>query len=78
VPIGEGFARLLPWRHDARKEYEETVAAAAEPEVGELGLERPFGEADVLLIDRGLGISNDVPRGLATATGAPTATVGSG
>ena len=42
VPIGEGFARLLPWRHDARKEYEEMVAAAAEPEVGELGLERPF------------------------------------
>ena len=71
VPIGEGFARLLPWRHDARKEYEETIAAAAEPEVGELGLERPFDEADVLLVDRGLGISNDVPRGVTTRRSRP-------
>jgi hypothetical protein len=43
------------------------VAANAEPEVGELGLERPFAEADVLFVDRGLGISNDVPRPVATA-----------
>jgi branched-chain amino acid transport system permease protein len=70
VPIGEGFARLLPWRKDARLEYEEMTAAAAEPEVGELGLERPFAEPDVLLVDRGLGISNDVPRGaVVTAAG---------
>jgi len=62
VPIGEGFARLLPWRHDARREYEEMTAAAAEPEVGGLGLQQPFAEADVLLVDRELGISNDVPR----------------
>jgi hypothetical protein len=61
VPIGEGFARLLPWRKDAKKEYEELMAANAEPEVGELGLERSFTEADVLDIDRTLGISNDVP-----------------
>jgi branched-chain amino acid transport system permease protein len=67
VPIGEGFARLLPWRHDARKEYEEATAANAEPEVGELGLQRPFTEADVLLVDRELGISNDVPRPVVTA-----------
>ncbi|HEV7524581.1 MAG TPA: ABC transporter permease [Acidimicrobiia bacterium] len=62
VPIGEGFARLLPWRKDAKREYEEMTAANAEPEVGELGLDRPFSEAEVLLVDRGLGISNDVPR----------------
>jgi len=62
VPIGEGFARLLPWRKDAKADYEEMTAANAEPEVGELGLTRPFLEADVLLVDRGLGISNDVPR----------------
>jgi branched-chain amino acid transport system permease protein len=74
VPIGEGFARLLPWRHDARKEYAEAIAAAAEPEIGELGIERPFAEADVLLVDRGLGISNDIPRGVVTATGVATAT----
>ena len=29
VPIGEGFARLLPWRQDARREYEEMTAATA-------------------------------------------------
>ncbi len=67
VPIGEGFARLLPWRHDARREYEELTAANAEPEIGELGLQRAFEEADVLLVDRGLGISNDIPRGAVAA-----------
>jgi ABC-type uncharacterized transport system permease subunit len=60
VPMGEGFARLLPWRHDARKEYEEQKIANAEPEVGVLGLERGFEEADVLLIDRALGASNEL------------------
>jgi branched-chain amino acid transport system permease protein len=62
VEIGEGFAPLLPWRRDARREAAELKAANAEPEVGELGLTREFEEADVLLVDRGLGISNDVPR----------------
>jgi branched-chain amino acid transport system permease protein len=62
VPIGEGFARLLPWRNDARREYEEMTAATADPEVGVLGLQEPFAEADVLLVDRELGISNDIPR----------------
>jgi branched-chain amino acid transport system permease protein len=60
VPMGEGFARLLPWRHDARKEYAEQKIADAEPEVGVLGLERGFEEADVLLIDRALGVSNEL------------------
>jgi branched-chain amino acid transport system permease protein len=67
VPIGEGFARLLPWRKDAKLEYEEMTAANAEPEIGELGLERPFAEADVLLVDRELAISNEVPRPVASA-----------
>jgi branched-chain amino acid transport system permease protein len=62
VAIGEGFARLLPWRHDARRDYEEQKARNADPEVGELGIERAFEEADVLQVDRALGISNDVPR----------------
>jgi len=62
VAIGEGFARLLPWRHDARREYAAMTAANAEPEVGTLGLQEPFTEPDVLLVDRELGISNDVPR----------------
>jgi branched-chain amino acid transport system permease protein len=64
VKIGEGFAPYLPWRHDARREAAELKAATAEAEVGELGIERPFEEADVLLVDRALGISNEVPRPL--------------
>jgi hypothetical protein len=60
VAIGEGFARLLPWRHDARRDYEEAKELNAEPEVGDLGLARPFTAPDVLLVDRELGISNDV------------------
>src|SRR5207342_2159791 len=39
VPIGEGFAPLLPWRKDAKREYEEMTAANADPEIGVLGLE---------------------------------------
>ena len=61
-PIGEGFAPLLPWREDARAEADETKAALADPEVGDLGIDRPFTEADVIILDRGLGITNDVPR----------------
>jgi branched-chain amino acid transport system permease protein len=60
VPMGEGFARLLPWRKDAKREYQEMLAANAEPEVGELGIERPFEESDVLLVERALGVSNDL------------------
>ena len=62
VAIGNGFARFLPWRTDAQQEYEEEQEAAHETEVGELGLSRGFEDADVLQLDRGLGISNEVPR----------------
>ena len=68
VPIGEGFARLLPWRSDAKQEYADLQAANAEPEVGALGIERPFEEADVLLIDRQLGVSNDLREMTRTAS----------
>jgi branched-chain amino acid transport system permease protein len=68
VEIGQGFAPLLPWRRDAREEHAEVKAATAEPEVGELGVTRAFEEADVLLLDRGLGITNDVPRATAGRT----------
>jgi branched-chain amino acid transport system permease protein len=70
VPIGEGFARLLPWREDARRDYEKMKAATSEPEIGGLGLEREFAETDVLLVDRTLGISNDVPRAALRGTDA--------
>jgi len=66
--IGDGFAPLLPWRKDAKRDAKEMKDALAEPEVGDLGLERSFTEADVLLLDRSLGIANEVPRATA-ATG---------
>jgi branched-chain amino acid transport system permease protein len=62
VPIGEGFAPLLPWRKDARAAADETKAALADPEVGDLGIDRPFTEADVIILDRALGITNEIPR----------------
>ncbi|MCU1427175.1 MAG: branched-chain amino acid ABC-type transport system, permease component [Actinomycetia bacterium] len=65
VAIGEGFAPLLPWRKDARRDADALREANAEPEVGNLGLARPFSEADVLIVDRALGITNDVPRATA-------------
>jgi hypothetical protein len=68
VEIGNGFAPLLPWRKDARDEAAELKAANAEPEVGELGVTREFDEADVLLLDRQLGITNEVPRASAVRT----------
>jgi branched-chain amino acid transport system permease protein len=69
VPMGEGFAPLLPWRHDARTEADEVKAALADPEVGDLGLDRPFTEADVIILDRGLAITNEVPRPITPAVG---------
>jgi branched-chain amino acid transport system permease protein len=68
VPIGEGFAPLLPWRKDAKAEADETKAALADPEVGELGIDRPFTEADVIILDRGLAITNEIPRPTTTPT----------
>ncbi len=67
VPIGEGFAPLLPWRKDAKAAADEVEAAFADPEVGDLGLDRPFTEAAVLILDRALAINNDVPRPTAAA-----------
>jgi ABC-type branched-subunit amino acid transport system permease subunit len=66
VAIGEGFAPLLPWRKDARAEADEVKAALADPEVGDLGVDRPFTEADVIILDRTLGITNDIPRPVAS------------
>lgn len=62
VAIGEAFAPLLPWRKDAQAEAAALKLATMEPEVGDLGLTRPFTEPDVLLLDRALGVTNDIPR----------------
>ncbi len=58
--MGRGFAPLLPWRSDAREDQSAERAAKREPEVGELGLSRPFTSDDVVGIDRRLGIAGDV------------------
>ena len=36
-------------------------ARSPDPEVGDLGIDRPFTEADVIILDRGLAITNEVP-----------------
>jgi branched-chain amino acid transport system permease protein len=65
VPIAQAFARLLPWRHDAREADALRRAATAEPEVGELGLSVPFTESDVVYLDRMLGVADLLPQGAA-------------
>jgi len=63
VPLGDALARLLPWHRAAKTEEQARRAATAEPEPGDLGLTRPFTEADVVRLDRHLGIAAEVPRG---------------
>lgn len=58
--MGRGFSPILPWRNDARAEIAAENAQKREPEIGELGLERPFTPEEVIAIDRRLGILDDV------------------
>ena len=58
--MGRGFSPILPWRKDAREEIAAENAQKREPEIGELGLERPFSPDEVIAIDRRLGILDDV------------------
>jgi branched-chain amino acid transport system permease protein len=58
--IGRGFAPLLPWRSDARQEARRERAQKREPEIGELGLVRPFTSEAVVDLDRRLGILGEV------------------
>lgn len=58
--IGRGFAPLLPWRGDARAALRRERERAAEAEVGELGLTRPFTPDAVLAIDRRLGVLDEL------------------
>ncbi|MDE0580464.1 MAG: ABC transporter permease [Acidimicrobiia bacterium] len=58
--MGRGFSPILPWRSDARAEIAAENAQKREPEIGELGLERPFNPEEVIAIDRRLGILDDV------------------
>ncbi len=58
--MGRGFSPILPWRKDARAEIAAENAQKREPEIGELGLERPFTPEEVIAIDRRLEILDDV------------------
>ena len=58
--MGRGFSPILPWRSDARAEIAAENAKKREPEIGELGLERPFTPEEVIAIDRRLEILDDV------------------
>ncbi len=60
VEMGRGFSPILPWRGDARAEIAAENAQKREPEIGELGLERPFTPEEVIAMDRRLGILDDV------------------
>lgn len=58
--MGRGFSPILPWRSDARAEIAAENAQKREPEIGELGIERPFTPEEVIAIDRRLGILDEV------------------
>ena len=58
--MGRGFSPILPWRSDARAEIAAENAQKREPEIGELGMERPFTPEEVIAVDRRLGILDDV------------------
>jgi branched-chain amino acid transport system permease protein len=68
VPIGDAFAPLLPWRKDAKARAAADKARLALPEVGELGITRAFTPADVIAIERELGVTDDLNAHLAPAT----------
>ena len=59
---GGDLARFLPWRHDSKADWARTKAAKRDREIGELGLSRPFSGADVLAVERRLGIVDEVAR----------------
>jgi branched-chain amino acid transport system permease protein len=60
IAIGDGFAPLLPWRKDAKARAAADKARVALPEIGELGLTRPFTATDVAAIERELGVADDL------------------
>jgi hypothetical protein len=60
VAIGDGFAPLFPWRKEAKARSDAEKKRLALPEVGELGLTRAFTTADIVAIERELGVTDDL------------------
>ena len=71
VQIGDAFAPLLPWRKDAKARAAADKARDALPEIGELGLTRGFTETDVAVIERELGVADDLNAHLLHLPGTP-------
>ncbi len=57
---GRQNARYLPWRKDAKEDFAATKAKKRVPEIGELGLSQAFSAADVMAIERRLGVADDL------------------
>ncbi len=57
---GRQNARFIPWRSDAKEEHAAARAKAREPEIGELGLTRPFTADELVAIERRLGIADEL------------------
>jgi branched-chain amino acid transport system permease protein len=68
VPIGDAFAPLLPWRRDAKVRAAVEKARIALPEVGELGITRPFTATDIIAIERELGVADELNAHIPHAT----------
>jgi len=60
IAIGDAFAPLLPWRKDAKQRADAEKARLALPEIGELGMSRPYTTADVAAIERVLGVADEL------------------
>ncbi len=58
--MGKGFAPLLPWRRDARRELALERERGRVREIGGLGLTEPFTGEALLEIDHELGVVDDI------------------
>ena len=74
---GRQNARYLPWRKDAKEDYAAMKAKKREPEIGGLGLSQAFSAADVVAIERRLGVADELAaHRVATGQGAGVVAVG--
>jgi hypothetical protein len=63
VEIGHGFAKLLPWRHDAKEAAAEEKRRAWLADPARLGVEVPFSEESVRVVEHELALPEDARAG---------------
>jgi branched-chain amino acid transport system permease protein len=73
---GRQNARFLPWRRDAKDDWALTKAKKRDVEIGAFGLTETVTPTDLLLIERRLGIVDDVVATGALAKGADVVAAG--